>query len=1034
MNISGPFIRRPIATTLLAVGALILGLVAYTQLPVAALPQVNLPFIFVSATQPGASPQTMAATVATPLERHLGSIAGVSDMVSTSSLGSANVILQFDPSRSVEGAARDVQAAINAAAPDLPAGLPSPPGYRKANPSAAPILILAMTSPTMSVQDLYTVANNVVGQRIRQVAGVAEAEVEGGANPSVRVSVNPAQLAGMGLTMDDVRQAIVNATDYAPKGSLTDGDRNIVIGANDQVQDADQYGNIILTSRSGHPVRLSSVATITPGQQNNQQAAWFNNHRAVLIMVRKQPDANVIKTADAVKALLPQLKQWLPPGAELSLAADRTQTIRASVNEVQITLLIALALVVMVMFLFLRRLVPTLIAGVTVPLAIAITFAAMWLAGYTLDNLSLMALTISVGFVVDDAIVVIENVVRHLEKGEPPLEAALHGAREIGFTVVAMSTSLVAVFVPLLFMGGILGTFFGEFSGTLTMAIVASMVVSLTLTPSLCGRFLRAAPPQARPNAIARGAEAGFAAVHGAYAAGLRWALRHRVLMFAATFGALGLTMWLYTAVPKGLFPQQDTGQMMGTVMASPSISFDAMSTRIEQATKILMADPAVATVSAFTGGSGWRAGSNRGSLFVALKPWPQRHESVDQVINRLRPEFAKLVGVNIFMRPVQDLHAGSGSGNASFTYALRGDSLEELYAWAPRLEAKLKTSPLFEDVNSDLDKAAPQVNVEIDRNTASRLGVPIAAIDTALNNSFAQRQVATIYDALDTYRVVLVADPQFQLSPEDFNQVYVKTRGGEAVPLSTVAHMRYGVAPLSVSHEGGFPVVNISYNLAPGVSLGQATQAIGNAMLELHMPGTIHGGGAGNLKLFQQQASQEPVLVLAAIFVIYIVLGILYESLVHPITILSTLPSAGLGALLALILFHSELDVVSTIGIILLMGIVQKNAILMIDFALQAKRRRGLAPVDAIYEACLVRFRPIVMTSLAAMLGALPLAIGIGTGSELRVPLGISIVGGLFVSQFLTLFTTPAFYLAFEWLSAQWRRRVLHRPAEAAA
>ncbi|TAM50803.1 MAG: hypothetical protein EPN72_10400 [Nevskiaceae bacterium] len=1028
MNISAPAILRPIAVSLLAAGVLILGLVAYTQLPISSLPEVNLPYIFVSTAQPGAAPQTMAATIATPLERHLGAIAGVSEMVSTSRAGSASVVLQFDPARDVNGAARDVQAAINAAATDLPSGLPTPPVYKKANPSDSPILILAMTSRTMSVQDLYTVANNVIGQRIRQVAGVSDAEVQGGANPSVRVAVNPAQLAAMNLTLDDVRQALANASAYAPKGALQDDGRTFVIEANDQLRDPAGYGDIILTNHNGATVRLADVADISSGQQDDQQAAWFNNQRAILIMVRKQSDANVIKTADAVKALIPQLDAWLPPSVQLTLMTDRTQTIRASVNEVQATLLIALALVVMVMFLFLRRLVPTLIAGITVPLAITATFGAMWFMGYSLDNLSLMALTISVGFVVDDAIVVIENIVRHLDAGEEPLQAALAGAKEIGFTVVSMSLSLVAVFIPLLFMGGVLGTFFGEFSATLVMAILASMVVSLTLTPSLCGRFLHAEKTAETRGRIARWAEQVFDALHRAYEHGLRWALTHRVTMFAVTFGALGLTLWLYTAVPKGLFPQQDTGQMRGMVVADSSISFDAMSQKIEAATKILLADPAVASVSGFTGGTGWHGGSNRGTLFVSLKPRAQRNASVQHVISRLRPKFAHIIGASIYLSAVQDFRMGGRTSSASSLFALRGEDLDALYVWAPRLVNALKASPLLSDVSSDLDEAAAQVNVVIDRDTAARLGIAIASIDSALNNAFSQRQVATVYDALNTYRVVLTTKSQFQLSPADFDRVYVKTRSGTAVPLSAVAHIEYGLAPLTVSHDGGTPVVNISYSTAPGVSASQGLGAIRQAMLDLHMPGDIHGGGAGEMRLFKQSTAQQPLLVVAALATIYIVLGILYESLVHPLTILSTLPSAGLGALLALILFKSELDVVSIIGVILLMGIVQKNAILMIDFAIDARRTRQLAPAEAIFEACLVRFRPIVMTSLAAMLGALPLAIGIGTGSELRVPMGIAIVGGLLVSQFLTLFTTPVFYLAFEALSAWWRR-LRHRP-----
>ena len=1023
MNISRVFVLRPIGTSLLAAGVLLLGFAAYTQLPVSPLPQVDLPFIFVSASEPGASPQVMAATVATPLERQLGAIAGVTEITSSTRTGNTGIVMQFDPSRSVNGAARDVQAAINAAAPDLPSGLPSPPAYHKANPSDSPILILALTSPTISVQNLYTLADTRVGQRIRQLEGVSEVDVAGGANPSVRINVNPAQLAAMGMTLDDVRNAVDNATDYAPKGAVGGATDRYVITANDQLLDADAFQHIIIGQKSGVPIHLSSVATITEGQEDDMQAAWFNNHRAVLILIRKQANANVIQTADAVKALLPSVQKLLPPDAKLTLSADRTQTIRASVNEVQVTLLISLALVVMVMFLFLRRAVPTLIAGVSVPLAIAATFAGMWLFGFSLDNLSLMALTVSVGFVVDDAIVVIENVVRHLERGEAPLRAALNGGREIGFTVLSMSLSLIAVFIPLLFMGGIMGTFFVEFSATLVLAITASLIVSLTLTPSLCGRFLRASKMKASHSRFEAIAERGFDALLNRYQRGLDWALRHRGLMLAVTLGTLVLTLYLYTVVPKGLFPQQDTGQMMGSVRGSSGISFDAMSAKLKQVSAIVLKDPAVQSLSSYTGGSGYRSGTNRGSLYITLKPQNQRKLSVNQVIDRLRPQLGKVIGISSYLRPIQDFHTGGRSSNAQYIYALRGNDLEQLYSWAPQLVDQMNKSPVFKDVSSDLDKAGPQANVVINRDAASRLGISVLSIDNALNSAFSQRQVALLYDQSNEYHVVLEVDPGFRVFPSDFSHIYLKAGDGSSVSLSTVAHLEYGVAPLQVEHQSGFPVVNISYNLASGATLGQAIPAINAARAAIHVPGDIRGGAAGNFKLFSQSTSEQPFLILTALLTIYVVLGMLYESLIHPLTILSTLPSAGIGALLALMIFGSELDVVSIIGIILLMGIVMKNAIMMIDFALDAERSRGLTPEKAIYEACLIRFRPIIMTSLAAMFGALPLAIGIGTGSELRVPLGIAIVGGLLVSQFLTLFTTPVFYLGFERM-AEWRRQ----------
>ncbi|WP_293372203.1 efflux RND transporter permease subunit [Nevskia sp.] len=1022
MSLSGPFIARPIGTSLLAIGIFLIGLLAYFRLPVAPLPQVEFPIIFVSTQQPGASPETMAQTVAAPLERRLGQIPGVNEMTSSSALGSATIVLQFDLSRDIDGAARDVQAAINASLADLPAGLPTPPTWRKANPNDAPVLILAITSDNLGLDRVYEIADTRLSPTLSQVKGVAEVQISGAAKPAIRIQANPAALSRMGLSLGTIRTAINGLTVNRSKGSLGDEHQTWVIEANDQLATVEDFRNAIVAVRDGVPIPLSAVATVIDGQENSRLLGWYNGRRAVLMFIRKQADANVIETVDAILAQLPGIRASLPPGVEISIQANRTQTIRASVHEVQVALVVSTALVILVMFMFLRRGVPTAIAGVTVPLALAATCACMWLLDYSLDNLSLIALTVSVGFVVDDAIVVIENIVRHIEQGMKPREAAIKGAREIGFTVLSITVSLIAVFIPILFLGGIPGRLFREFSVTLAIAVALSGFISLSLTPSLCARFLRAEKHDRQPGRLERGLEAGLDAMLRVYRTGLEWTLRHTRIMAVFTLATVFVTGWLYTVVPKGFFPQQDTGFIQGSIVGAQDSSFESITAKTLQLADIVLADPDVASAVYFVGGN--RGSSNSARIFINLKtPEDGRRTNVEKVIERLRPKSQKVEGVEMYLQALQDLRAGGRAGRSQYLFALSASEPADLYEWTPKLVERLKKLPELRDVSSDLETGALQLNVVVNRDVASRLGLRPADIDAALYDAFGQRQIALLYDKTDQYRVILEATPDEQRDPSALDRVQVIASNGAAVPLSAVARYEFGTAPLSINHEGQFTVVNLTFNLAPGITLPMVEPLIQREMAEMQMPGSIRGAFGGSAKLFASGLEAFPILLLTALLAVYIVLGMLYESWIHPLTILSTIPSAGIGALLALLAFDMELSLVAIIGIILLIGIVKKNAILLIDFALDAQRTRHLTPREAIFEACLTRFRPITMTTMAAVFGAVPLAIGLGTGSELRQPLGIAIIGGLLLSQLLTLFTTPVVYLGFEKLAA-WKRR----------
>ncbi len=1031
MFISSTFIKRPVATTLLTAGIALFGALAFNLLPVSPLPQVDFPTISVSASLPGASPETMAATVATPLERSLGVIAGVTEITSSSSLGSTRITLQFDLDRDINGAARDVQAALNAARNLLPTGLPSNPTYRKVNPADAPILILGLTSESMTRGQMYDAASTVLAQKISQVKGVGQVTVGGSSLPAVRVELNPGALARAGIGVEEVRAAIVATNVNRPKGLLEDDERQWQILANDQARKAADYLPLIVSWRNGAAVRLTDVARVTDSVQDVRNAGLYNGKPAVMLVINRQPGANIIATVDAVMALLPQLRASIPAAIDVGVAMDRTPTIRASLREVERTLLISIALVVLVVFLFLRDIRATLVPIVAVPVSLIGTFGIMYLAGFSLNNLSLMALTIATGFVVDDAVVVLENVSRHIEEGMAPFAAALQGAREVGFTVLSMSLSLIAVFIPILLMGGIVGRLFREFAFTLSAAILISLIVSLTTTPMMCA-YLLSRRPMRKGGRAASGDEKGrgfFAAMLSGYARSLDWALAHGRTMLALLIATVALNVYLYAIVPKGFFPQQDTGRIVGNIQADQSISFQAMSRKLADFIDIVRADPAVESVIGFTGG-GQR---NSGFMFVSLKPLAERDLTADQVIGRLRRQLAQEPGANLFLQPVQDIRVGGRSANALYQFTLQANSIDELRLWEPRVRNALSQLKELVDVNTDQQDKGLQTSLVVDRDAASRLGLSMQQVDATLNDLFGQRQVSTIYNPLNQYRVVMEAAPEYWQSPDSLNDVYLVAAGANGktvqIPLSAFARWAPTSTPLAVNHQGQFAASTISFNLPPGVSLSQATDAINAAMLRLGAPATLIGSFQGTAKVFQASLNNQPILIMAALLAVYIVLGMLYESLVHPVTILSTLPSAGVGALLALLAFKTDFSIIALIGVILLIGIVKKNAIMMIDFAIQAERQRNLDPRQAIREACLLRFRPIMMTTMAALFGALPLMLGRGDGAEMRQPLGISIVGGLILSQLLTLYTTPVVYLYLDrWRLWRERRKAARR------
>jgi len=1014
MNISEPFIRRPIATTLLTAAVALAGATAFRLLPVSPLPQVDFPTISVSASLPGASPETMASSVATPLERQLGHIAAVTEMTSSSTLGSTSITLQFDLNRNIDAAARDVQAAINAARGYLPANLPSNPSYRKVNPADAPIFMLALTSDQLSKGAMYDAASTIMAQKLSQVSGVGQVTVGGSALPGVRVELNPSALNKYGISFEQVRSVLAGSNANTPKGDFQDGKRRWEVGANDQIFKAIDYQPLVIAYRNGRAVHISDVGEAVDSVQDLRNSGYANGKPSVLVIVFRQPGANIIDTVDQVRAMLPQLEASIPRAINVRVAMDQTTTIRASVRDVEITLAISITLVILVVFVFLRSVRTTFIPSVAVPVSLIGTFGVMYLAGYSIDNLSLMALTISTGFVVDDAIVVIENIMRYVEHGMQPFQAALKGAQEIGFTVLTISLSLVAVFIPLLMMGGVVGRLFREFAVTLSVAIFVSMLISLTTTPMMCAYLLR---EEHEHGWLYNQSEGAFNWVVNLYGRTLSVVLRHPALTLASLLATLALTVYLYIHTPKGFFPQQDTGRLNGSIQADQDTSFQSMDKTLKEMVGIMDADPGIDTVNAFSGGT------NTARMFISLKPLNERKITADQIIARLRPKLARVPGATLYLQSVQDLRVGGRASNAQYQFVMQADSLSDLNTYAPGMLTELKGIKVITDVNSDQQDRGLQAMVEYDRTTAARFNISSQLIDNVLYDAFGQRQVSTMYSSLNQYHVVMEVAPQYWQNPNTLREVYVSSPSGGQVPLSAIAKNSIATAPLTVNHQGLFPAITLSFNLQPGAALGDAVTAIAAAGKKIGLPATIQTGFAGTAQAYQDSLASEPLLIATALATVYIVLGMLYESYIHPVTILSTLPSAGVGALLALELTRTDLSVIAIIGIILLIGIVKKNAILMIDFAIAAERNEGKSSRDAIFEACLLRFRPILMTTMAALLGALPLAIGTGTGSELRRPLGITIIGGLLFSQMLTLYTTPVVYLYFDRLR-QWRER----------